>query len=382
MGDPIYLDYNATTPMAPEVLEAMAGSLRDDWGNPSSDHVYGRRARAAVERARGQVASLLGCDGDEVVFTSGGTESNNAAILGVAEALADRGRHVVTSAVEHPAVEHACVALEGRGYEVTRVPVDGQGRLDPAAVESALRPDTVLVSLMHANNETGVLLPIAEVGGLVRARGVAFHTDAAQSVGKLPVRVDELGVDLLTLAGHKLYGPKGIGALYLRRGTPFSPYLLGAGHEGGRRSGTEPVPLIVGLGAACALAEAGLPERRRHLTELRDRLEARLREDFPDLVVHGGEAERLPNTLYAAIPGAEVSVLMAVLEGVAAGSGAACHSGTTTPSRVLRAMGVPDALGRCTLRLTVGSPTTAGEVDRAAQRIAEAARRVRAAART
>jgi cysteine desulfurase len=377
MERPIYLDYNATTPIAPEVLEAMLPALREVWGNPSSTHPYGVRAREAVERAREEVAGLVGCEPDEVIFTSGGTESDNAAIVGVAEATEARGRHLVITAVEHPAVDQACAYLETRGWEVTRVGVDRQGRLDPSGLASALRPDTTVVSVMHANNETGVLLPIREIAASLEGRGIVFHTDAAQSVGKIPARVGELGVDLLTIAGHKLYAPKGIGALILRRGTPFAGFLRGAGHEFGRRSGTESVPLIVGLGAACALASGELEWRRAHLQELRDRLETRLREALPDLVVHGGESERLPNTLYAAIPGAEVSRLMARLDGVATGSGAACHSGKTTPSRVLRAMGVPDDVGRCTLRLTVGRPTTAAEVDLAAERIVAAARAAR-----
>ena len=318
----------------------------------------------------------MGCNPDELIFTGSGTESDNAAVIGVAEALASRGKHIVTSVVEHPAIESACRYLETRGWEVARVPVDGQGRIDPGEVESALRDDTTLVTLMHANNETGVVVPIAEIAAILRGRGIVFHSDTAQTVGKLKVRVDELNVDLLTIAGHKLYAPKGIGALYLRRGTPFSSFLHGAGHEGGRRAGTESTPLIVGLGAACELASRVLPERIRHLRRLRDRLERRLRETFPDLVVHGGEAERLPNTLYAAIPGADVRRLMPLLEGVAAGAGAACESESATPSRVLRAMGVPDELSRCTLRLTVGSPTTEEEIDLAADRITTAAHRI------
>jgi len=369
MTRPIYLDYNATTPIAPEVLEAMIPALSETWGNPSSAHLYGREARRAVEIARGRVAALIGAEPDEVIFTGGGTESDNAAVVGVAEALAERGRHVVISAVEHAAVGRACDYLAGRGWQITRVPVDGQGRLEAAAVEAALRDDTTLVSMMHANNETGVLLPIAEIAGITRRRGVVFHCDAAQSVGKLAVRVDELGVDLLTVAAHKLYGPKGVGALYLRRGTPFAGFLRGAAHEAGRRSGTESVPLIVGLGAACELAARELPERTRHLRALRDRLERRLRESFPALVVHGGEAERLPNTLYAAIPGVEMADLLARLHDVATAAGAACRGDKTEPSAVLRAMGVSDELARCTLRLTVGSPTTEEEIDRAAERI-------------
>jgi cysteine desulfurase NifS/selenium donor protein len=373
----IYLDHNATTPPAPEVVEAMIPALRDAWGNPSSTHPQGVRARQAVETARRQVADLLGCHPEEVIFTSGGTESDNAALVGVAEATTGRGRHLVTSSVEHPAVEEACRYLESRGWTVTRVGVDSRGRVDPREVEAALGPETVLVTVMHANNETGVMQPIEEIAGLARARGVLVHTDAAQSVGKIPVRVDDLGVDLLTLAGHKLYAPKGVGVLYLRRGTPFAGFLRGAAHEGGRRAGTENVPEIVGLGVACALADAEADVRPARLGALRDRLEERLRDRFPDLVVHGAGAERLPNTSSAAIPGADANALLAELEGVAASAGAACHAGGTEPSHVLTAMGVAPEVALCTLRLTVGRSTTPADVDSAAGKIGAIAERLR-----
>jgi cysteine desulfurase len=372
MRNPIYLDYNATTPILPEVLEAVAQALRDCWGNPSSTHAWGRRARAAIDLAREQVASLVGCEIDEVVFTSGGTEADNAAVIGVAEALEGRGRHVVISAVEHPAVDLPAKALERRGFEITRVRVGGSGAVDAAEFVAALRPDTVLVSLMHANNETGVLQPVRAVAEAARARGIAVHSDAAQSAGKIRVRLDELGADLLTLAGHKLYAPKGVGALILRRGTPFAGFLRGAGHEQGRRAGTENTAGIVGFGMAAALAFRDEASRERHLRELRDRLEQRLRHAVPDLVVHGADAPRLPNTASVAVPGVDANALLARVPGVAAGSGAACHSGRSEPSRVLRAMGVPDALAVATLRLTVGSPTTPSEVDEAAAEIARA----------
>jgi len=373
MGDPIYLDYNATTPVAQEVIEAVIPALRDLWGNPSSGHVFGRRALEAVERARSQVAALLGCETDELVFTSGGTESDNAAIVGVAESLADRGRHIVTSAIEHPAVDQACVYLERRGWSVTRVPVDSNGRVDPAEVEAALNAETILVSVMHANNETGVIQPIREIADRVRPRGVVLHTDAAQSVGKIAVRTNDLGVDLLSLVGHKFYAPKGVGALYIRRGTPFARTMHGADHESGRRSGTESTPLLVGLGAACALAERERTERGEHLRAMRDRLEAALRQRFPDLLVHAARAARLPNTLSAAIPGVDARQLLSRLDGVATAAGAACHTGEQEPSRVLRAMGVSDEVALCTLRLTVGRGTTPAEIDSAAAQIAEAA---------
>lgn len=373
MPDPIYLDYNATTPVAPEVVEATLPALRDLWGNPSSAHVYGRRAAEALGRSRSEVASLLGCDDDEVVFTSGGTESDNAAIIGVAEALVERGRHVVTCSIEHPAVEESCAYLESRGWRITRVGVDSSGRVDPVSVASALSHDTALVTIMHANNETGVIQPIREIADLVRPRGVVLHTDAAQSVGKLAVRVDDLGADLLTIAGHKLYAPKGVGALYIRRGTPFAGFLHGAGHEGGRRSGTECTPLIVALGAACALAQRELAERSAHLRAMRDRLELTLRAKLPDLTAHGSGVERLPNTLSVAFPGVDATRLLERLEHVAAAAGAACHAGETEPSGVLQAMGVPAALALCTLRLTTGRPTTITEIDAAAAEISREA---------
>jgi cysteine desulfurase len=376
MSEPIYLDHNATTPVAPEVIEEMLPVLREGWGNPSSAHVYGERASAALELARERVARLLGCTPPEVVFTSGGTESDNAAVVGVAEALAPRGRHLVTSVIEHPAVEEACRYMERRGWRVTRVPVASSGRIGSADVEAALQADTTLISIMHANNETGVLQPIREISRIARARRIVLHTDAAQSVGKLAVSVDDLGVDLLTVAGHKLYAPKGVGALYIRSGTPFAGFVRGAAHESGRRSGTENTPGIVGLGAACELATRELATRTRRLAELRDRLVAALRPWFPDLVVHGETVQRLPNTLFVALPGTDAQRLLSRLEGVAAAAGAACHSDTAGSSGVLGAMGVADELASSTLRLSVGRGSTPAEIDAAAERIARAAHRV------
>ena len=381
MRPPIYLDYNASTPLAPEVEEVLTRVFREVHGNALSTHRYGVAAREIVERARGEVASLLGAEPDEIVFTSGGTEANNAAILGVAEAASDRGRHLVVTAIEHASVEQPCRLLEAKGWGVTRVPVDPHGRIDPRAVESAIRPDTVLVSVMHANNETGVIQPLPAVARAARAKGVLLHTDAAQTVGKVRVDVGELGVDLLTIAGHKLYAPQGIGALYLKRGTPFAPFLRGAGHQNNRRSGTESVALSAALGAACALAQRELEVRGARLQEMRDRLEASLRKVVPGLVVHGGEAKRLPNTLYAAFPGVDANELLARAPGVATGSGAACHSGKPEPSKVLLAMGVKPEVARATLRLTTGRSTTAEEIDEAAAEIAAALRALSGSAR-
>ena len=372
MSKPIYLDYNASTPIAPAVLEVMTVAFRDVHGNPLSMHAFGVAAREVVEKARGEVASAIGAEADEIVFTSGGTESNNAAIEGVALALGDRGRHLVITAIEHASVEQACRRLEKRGWGVTRIAVDPDGVIDARAIESAIRPDTVLVSVMHANNETGVIQPVAAAARAAHAKGVLVHTDAAQSMGKIRVNVRDLDVDLLSIAGHKLYAPQGIGALYIRRGTPFTPLILGAGHQGNRRSGTENVALSAALGAACALAARDLPARHDHLLAMRDRLEATLRRAFPALVVHGGAAKRLPNTLYAALPGLDANELLAVMDGVATGSGAACHSGKADPSKVLLAMGVKPEIAKATLRLTTGSSTTADEIDEAARRIVQA----------
>lgn len=378
MSRPIYLDYNATTPVHPEVLTATTEALCEAWGNASSTHVYGREARARLEAAREQVAALIGATAEGLIFTGGGTESDNAAIVGVAEASERRGRHIVTTNVEHAAVEKACRRLEQRGWAVSRVPVDSDGRVDAEDVAHAMRDDTVLVSVMHGQNETGVLQPVAEIGRTARARGIPFHCDAAQSVGKLPVDVESFGCDLLTIAGHKLYAPKGIGALWVREGVPFRAVQLGAGHERGRRAGTENVAGAVGLGVACRLAAEKLPEIATRLASQRDRLAGGIREHVPDAIVHGEAVERLPNTLSIALPGTlGVEIVEALQHEVAMGAGAACHSGKAHVSGALDAMGVPAELALATLRLCVGSPTTDEEVERAAGAIGSRAARER-----
>ncbi|MEZ4386261.1 MAG: cysteine desulfurase family protein [Candidatus Krumholzibacteriia bacterium] len=372
---PIYLDHNATTPLDPRVADAMAPFLRDHFGNPSSSHAAGRRAREAVERARAQVADLLGAEPDEIVFTSGGSESDNMAVFGVAEARRERGRHLVTSAVEHPAVLEPCRVLERRGWELAVLPVDGRGRVDPEVLAQALRPDTVLVSLMHANNEVGTLQPVRSAAEACRARGVWLHTDAAQSVGKVPVRVDDLGVDLLTLAGHKLYGPKGVGALYIRRGRGIARFLHGAGHEAGRRAGTENVLAIVGLGEAARLAGMHLQDGMARSRALRDRLLGALRARLGELPAHGDLVDGLPNTLSVALPGVRAADLLRDLgDLVAASPGAACHADGVVASSVLAAMKVPADLAAGTVRFSVGRFTTEDEVDRAAALVAAAVR--------
>jgi cysteine desulfurase len=377
---PIYLDYNATTPIAAEVLDAMLPVLRESFGNPSSTHAYGEAARGLVERARGHVATLLECSPAEVIFTSGGTESNNAALIGIAEATEEKGRHLITSVVEHPAVAATCSYLEGRGWEITRIEVDHDGRIRLDELARAVRPETTLITIMHANNETGVLQPIEEIRESVAPLDPILHTDAAQSVGKIDCRVNRLGVDALTIAGHKLYGPTGVGALYLRSGTPCKPYLHGAGHETGRRAGTENVAQIVGLGRACELAAQEGAEREQHLAQLRDRLEVKLRAGMSDLVVHGAAAPRLPNTLYAAIPRTSAIELLDAIPEIAAAAGSACDAGKPHVSDTLRAMGVEESIALATLRLTVGRNTTADEIERASNLLVKAAQRLRGSA--
>jgi cysteine desulfurase len=367
----IYLDYNATTPLLPEVVDAMLPFLRDHFGNPSSSHALGRAAREAVGMARAQVAALIASDPEEIVFTSGGTESNNLAIRGVAEARSDR-RHIVTSVIEHPAVAGPCAWLERQGWRVTRASVDAKGRVAVDQVVAALGPETALVTIMHANNETGVLQPVRVVAEASRQAGAIVHTDAAQSVGKVPVDVGALGVDLLSIAGHKVYASKGVGALYVRRGTPLRPFVLGAGHEGGLRPGTENVASIVGLGVACERARLDLAAESARVRALRDRLWHELCDGVPGLALNGLSSERLPNTLSVRFPGVSGSALLEAAPSVAASTGSACHAGHEEAPAVVVAMSIParEALG--TIRLTLGRGTTEADVRRAAQRLTEA----------
>ncbi|MDI3341686.1 MAG: cysteine desulfurase family protein [Sphaerobacter sp.] len=377
---PIYLDYNATTPVLPEVRDALLPFLSPHFGNPSSDHPYGRAAAEAVARAREQVAALLGCAADEIVFTSGGSEADNWALVGRIWAAGVAHPHIITTVVEHPAVLNTCRFLERHGVTVTYLPVDGTGQVDPADVRRALRPETVVVSVMHANNEVGTLQPIAEIAAICREAGVPLHTDAAQSVGKVPTRVDDLGVDLLTIAGHKLYAPKGIGALYIRRGTALEPLIHGAGHEGGRRAGTENVPWIVALGAAAALAHATLEREAARQQVLRDRLHRLLVERAGDVTLNGHPTARLPNTLNVRFAGIDGNALLGAVPEVAASTGSACHAGQTEPSAVLLAMGVAPDTAIGAVRLSLGRLTTEDEIDRAAAALAAGAARLRARA--
>jgi cysteine desulfurase len=363
----IYLDYNATTPIAPEVVEAMLPFLKEEYGNPASGYPHGWRALEVVVKARREVAETLGCLPEEVVFTGGATEANNTIIKGVAWHF--RTGHLITTAIEHPAVLAPCRWLASQGFEVTVLPVDRQGRVDPDDVRRALTPRTILVSIMHANNETGVVQPVAEIGAVTREVGVLLHTDAAQSVGKIPVNVQELQVDFLTVAGHKCYAPKGVGALYVRQGMGFTPLLHGGGQEGGRRSGTENVPYIVALGEACRLARQRLPEDRAHFQELRDRLHRLLREGYPDLVLNGHDTERLPNTLNISFPGLSGRAILSGIWNLEASVGAACHGDEELPSPVLTAMGVSAEAALGAVRLSVGRATTPAAVEEAAQLI-------------
>jgi len=364
----IYLDYNATTPIAPAVQEAMAPFLTEHYGNPSSDHALGRACYEAVEDARGRLAQLLGADDDEIVFTSSGTESNNLALKGVAFRHAPGGGgHFVISAIEHPAIVQPVAFLERLGYDVTVVGCDARGLIDPAEVQSALRSDTALVSIMHANNEIGAVEPIREIAEICRDRGVLFHTDAAQSIGKTVVRVKDLGVDMLTVAGHKIYAPKGVGALYVRRGVDLEPVLHGAGHERGFRAGTENVPYIVGLGRAAAVIEEHLNEAVDRLAMLRDRLWTRLAAAIDGLSFNGDVAARLPNTLSANFPDVNGAELLGRCPELCASTGAACHAGTTQMSATLEAIGISPDVARGTVRLSVGWYTREDEIDQAAE---------------
>ncbi|HSR36869.1 MAG TPA: cysteine desulfurase family protein, partial [Desulfurivibrionaceae bacterium] len=360
------------------VVAELLPFLQEGFGNPSSSHPYGKRAKEAVELARARVARLLGAMPAEIVFTSGGTEANNQALIGVALANRERGRHIITSAIEHPAVLNPLRWLEGQGFTVTYLPVDATGRVEPEAVREAITSETILISIMHANNEVGTIQPLAEISAIARENGVLLHTDAAQSVGKIPTRVDELGVDLLTVAGHKFYAPKGVGALYVRQGVRVDSYLHGAGHEGGRRAGTENVPYIVALGKAAELAGARLAAEGERLHGLRERFHARLRELVDGVELNGHPVERLPNTLNVSFRGVVGAELLARLPELAASTGSACHDGSGELSGVLKAMGTSREQGFGAIRFSLGRSTVAADLDRAAELIAARVKEIRA----
>lgn len=364
MNDRIYLDFNASTPVAAEVAAAMLPFLEEAFGNPSSLHWAGLPARDAVETARSQLAAMLCCDATEIVFTSGGTEANNQAIKGVFFARQARREpfHIITSRIEHPAVLEPCRFLESHGADVTRLPVDRCGLVNPDDVRRAIRPHTAMISIMHANNEVGTIQPLSEIAAIATEHGIPCHTDAAQTVGKIPVDVESLGVDLLSVAGHKFYGPKGVGALFVREGVELEPLLHGAGHEAGRRGGTENILEIVGLGAACELALAWIEDTR--ISEVRDHFWRALQIQFDDRVVLNGHPEqRLPNTLNVCFQGLNGIEILSRMSNVAASTGSACHAGSTQCSPVLEAMGVPNELGLGAVRFSLGRNTTQEEVD-------------------
>jgi len=380
----IYFDNNATTPVAPEVAEAMRPYLGEDFGNASSVHWFGQRAREAVERAREQVATLIKAPPAEIVFTSGGTESDNAAVFGAVEAARTRTlsgpKHVIATSIEHPAVLYSGRALERRGLRVTFVPVGADGVVDPAEIERSIMPETTLITVMLANNEIGTLQPVGEIGRIARERHITFHTDAVQAVGKVPVDVEKLGVDLLSLSAHKLYGPKGVGALYVRKGTRLEPFMFGGHHERDRRPGTENVPGIVGLGAAAELAERLLAEDAARLAALRDRLEAGILPRVEAVRVNSHPAHRQPNTLNLTFDGIKgESLVMALdLEGIACSTGSACASGSIEPSHVLTALGLSADQARSSIRLSLGRYNTGADVDTALEVIPRVVARLRA----
>jgi cysteine desulfurase len=387
----VYLDYNATTPVDPAVLDAMLPYFSDDFANASSIHSPGQRARSAVEIAREQVAALIGADPKEIVFTSGGTESDNHAVFGIVASPLDSFTsftsstscashpHIITTAIEHEAVLNACQALEKRGAAVTYLPVDKNGLVDPAAVRAAICPETALITIMHANNELGTVQPLREIGRIAAQADTYFHTDAVQSDGKIPVDVNALGVDLLALSGHKIYAPKGIGALYIRSGTRLQQLLYGGHHQRGARPGTENVAGIVGLGAACAIARKSLVENAARIAALRDRLEREILARVPDSHANASAAPRTPNTSNIIFPGIEGEALLISLDlqGLACSTGAACSSGAVEPSHVLTAIGLSPADARASLRFSLGRQTTEGEIDLALQIIPAAVARLR-----
>ena len=360
----VYVDNNATTKVAPEVLEAMLPYFTELYGNPSSMHFFGGQVQKKVDEAREKVADFLGAEPSEVVFTSCGTESDNAAILGTLDSYPEK-RHLITTRVEHPAVGNLSTYLGRKGYRVTELPVDREGRLDLDELRESITDETTLVTIMYANNETGVIFPIDEIGEILKAKGIAFHTDAVQAAGKIPLNLKKSTVDMLSISGHKLHAPKGIGVLYLRKGTKFSPFLIGGHQEKGRRGGTENVPYIIGLGKACELAKKNLDEENTRVKALRDYLEAKLLEKIPNTLVNGDRKNRLPNTVsvsFEYVEGESILLLLSDL-GICASSGSACTSGSLEPSHVLRAMGVPFTAAHGSIRFSLSVYNTKEEMD-------------------
>lgn len=376
----IYMDHSATSPVDPQVFESMKPYFVDSFGNASTLYSLGRDARKAMESARAQVASLIGAKPEEIIFTSGGTESDNIAIKGVAYRLKDKGNHIITSAIEHPAVEETCKYLEKNGFEVTYLPVYEEGIVRISDLEEAITDKTILITIMHANNEIGTIQPVAEIGKIARGKKIYFHTDAVQTVGKIPVNVEELKVDMLSLSAHKLYGPKGIGALYIRKGVRLEPIIHGGGHEKGIRPGTENVSGIVGLGKACELAEENLLDNAKYLTNLRDRLIDEVLNSVEKSYLNGHRTKRLPNNVNFRFTGIEGESLVLHLDskGIAASTGSACSSKKLEPSHVLMAIGLKEVDAHGSLRLTLGKENTEKDVDHAIESIKEVVETLRA----
>jgi cysteine desulfurase len=378
---PIYMDYHSTTPVDPEVLEAMLPYFREHFGNAASrNHAFGWNAEAAVDRAREQIGSLLGCKPQEIVFTSGATESDNLAVKGVAYAMKHKGDHIVTSVIEHHAVLDSCRRLEKEGFRVTYLPVDKAGLVDPMAVEEAITDKTILVTIMYANNEIGVLQPVKEIGAICRQKGIVFHSDAVQAVGKIPARVDDLNLDVMSLTAHKMYGPKGVGALYVRMTRPpvkLVPLMDGGGHERGRRSGTLAVPGIVGLGAACAKSERVMEEESKRLVGLRERLKKGIFERLDHIYLNGHPEKRLPGNCNISFEFVEGESLLMAMKEVAVSSGSACTSATLEPSYVLMALGVGEELAHSSIRFGLGRWNTEEEVDFVVEKVGERVKRLR-----
>ncbi len=367
--EPIYLDYNGTTPIDPEVAKAMQPFIDKYFGNPSSVHAFGEYPEKALEKARVQVAHMLRCDADEVIFTSGGSESNNLAVKGAVQASGDKGGHIIASSIEHPSIIEVCKFLAHKGFRVTYLPVDGYGLVDPESVEKAIMPRTVLITIMHANNEVGTIEPVEQIAQIARSRGILFHSDCAQSIGKMPVHAEELGADLITVAGHKVYAPKGVGALYIRRGVKIQKQIHGAGQEKNLRAGTENILGITGLGRACELVANHLKDYSSHLKLMRDRLEQGLKSRFPDIRINGHPEKRLPNTSSISFPDLKANEIVSGLHLTAASAGAACHSQSTEISAVLKAMGVPLNYALGTIRFSTGRYTSKKEIDLAVDEI-------------
>jgi len=375
----IYLDYNATTPIDKEVAQTMLPYLTDYFGNPSSSHSFGTETKEAIENARKQVAALLNCRINEIIFTSGGSESNNYAIKGYAYANVHRGNHIITSTIEHPAITEVCRFMEKKGFQISYIPVDEFGVINLKKLEEAITSKTILISVMHANNEIGTIQPISEIARIAKNHTIAFHTDAAQSVGKYQTDVQQLGVDMLSIAGHKLYAPKGIGVLYIRDGIVLEKQIHGADHEQNKRAGTENVLEIVGLGKACEIAQRDIEKNLKHLKKMRDLLHTNLLKKIPEIKLNGHPEFRLPNTLNLSFPGIEANALLVQFElkGIAASAGAACHTGSVKVSQVLQAISLNTKFAMGTIRFSVGKYTTEEEINKASEIIIEAIKKLK-----